>query len=174
MAAHPIRTVLFASIVAVAGLVAPRPGAALEVRDYSAGTACRPANGALAPKFNYNLHYLTNIGTVDAYVVCDVALDDPSQTPDELFLLNVDLLVPTVGHTVTCVAQVGSFYSGQAHIVASSAVSATANAADDAIVLGWDTTKLVRNDVFKVLTLNCKLPPGTKMGLIQRWEIPGT
>jgi hypothetical protein len=163
-------------IVAVAGLVVPTPGAAINYRDTSAGAACHAANGALANKFTYNLNYLTNISNTDAYVICELVTDDATDTPELLIHLQVDVLVPTPGSNVTCMAQVGSFWDGVNHIRASQAQSYTTVSPDYGFSLDWNEAPLQRLYITETLTINCKLPPGAKLGLIQRWEsvpVPG-
>ena len=160
-------------VVALAAGMASSSPAFAAYRNASAGAACHAANGALASKFTFNLNYLTNVGTTDAYVICNLAIDDAIGTPDTVTRLTVSLVVPTQGATVSCVAQAGAFYNGTNHIIQSLAESDSADVPNAVVFLSWDQD-LVRGDALNVLTLNCKLPAGTKMGLIERWESPSS
>jgi hypothetical protein len=139
--------------------------------DASAGVACHPANGALAAKFTYNLNYLTNANTTDAYVLCSLPMDDVNNAPAVLNGLMVDVFLPSPA-TVTCVAQTGSYVSGANQIEGSSALTYTSSVTNLALQFSFETALLTRAGTYRVLTLNCKLPPGAKLGLIQRWETP--
>jgi hypothetical protein len=148
------------------------PATATAYRDASAGAVCHAANGALAAKFTFNLNYLTNISNTDAYVICHLPMDDAAMTPDGVGKLTVHGLIPTAGTTVTCVAQVGAFYDSTNHLYSSSAKSDTAATLNSELYLSWDSVEVPRTSNFQVLSINCKLPPGTKLGLIERWEAP--
>ena len=168
----PIRTapvVLLVSSLAVASAGGPA-AAASTFHDASAGVDCQAANGALAAKFTYNLNFLTNTGTTDAYVVCSLPMDDENQTPAMLEGLMVDVQLGAAGSTVTCVAQTGYWGAGVNQIFRSSAQSHTSTIPNETDQLVWNAAALGRDGVATVLTLNCKLPAGAKMGLIQRWE----
>ena len=158
---------LLSLIVLLVGLAGSAPALAANYRNASAGAACRPANGALSAKFTYNLHYLTNVGSTDAYVICSLVMDDASPSPAPTADLRVDVFTTTAGTTVTCVAQVGAYYGGAAQITGSSAASVTSVVDSASSQLAWNTTNLQRSGVHLLLVINCKLPPGTKLGLIQ-------
>jgi hypothetical protein len=67
-------------------------------------------------------------------------------------------------------AQTGYFSGGYNHIQSSAAKSHTSTETDDSQQLLWTNPgAIARSGVAVVLTINCKLPPGTKMGLIQHW-----
>jgi hypothetical protein len=169
----PYAFALLATTLA-ATLPAIGPAAAANYRYASAGAACHAANGALASKFTFNLNYLTNVGTTDANVICSLPMDDATATPDTLTWLSVSVLVPTQGATVTCMAQTGYFFNGVNTIYRSSAQTYTATQPNVAYTLQWNSYLLERADYVSVLTINCKLPPGTKLGLIQRVEAPSS
>jgi hypothetical protein len=156
-------------IVAFAGLAGSAPAIA-NYRDASAGAVCHPANGALAAKFTYNLHYLTNAGTTDAYVICHLPMDDASLVPNSLSYLRIDVLTAGAGSTVTCVAQTGAFYAGSVHIYKSSSLTHTSSVVSESFALGWDVADIQRANVYEVLVINCKLAPGAKLGLLQYEE----
>jgi hypothetical protein len=151
----------------------PPAAAANTFHNASAGVACHPANGALAAKFIRNLNFLTNASTGDAYVVCSLPMDDAYNAPAQLDGLMVDVFLPTPG-TVTCVAQTGTFSNGSNVIQASTAMTHTSSTTNVAVQFSFNANLLQREGVYRVLTLNCKLPAGTKMGLIQRWETPAS
>ena len=162
---------LLAATLAIA-LGQSSPATATAYRDASAGAVCHAANGALAAKFTYNLNYLTNAGTTDAYVICHLPMDDAASTPDAVGKLAVHGLIPTVGAAVTCTAQVGAFYDSSNHIYHSSAKTDPAALPNSELFLTWDSFEVERTSAFHVLSINCKLPPGAKLGLIERWEAP--
>jgi hypothetical protein len=170
MRPNPIGVFAASLLVVVAGLAIPAPIAAKDYRNASAGSACHPANGAMAAKFNYNMHYLTNVGTTDAYVICDLQMDDATSLPEDATLLAVNLLLPDAGTTVTCIAQAGVFYDGMTSIYKSQSRTWSTGFDNQPVRLEWTGIGLARTHYSQVLTLNCKLPPGAKMGLIQREE----
>lgn len=161
-------TILLAATFAAA-VGSASPASASTYLYVSAGVACHPANGALAAKFNRNLNYLTNSGTTDGYVVCHFQMADASGAVSPFGGIHVHMQGSASGATITCVAQVGAFFSGTNLIEGSLARTYTTIAPNESVVLSW-YGGLVRDEFEDVVTLNCKLPPGTKMGLIQRWE----
>ena len=73
----------------------------------------------------------------------------------------------TVG-TPTCVVQVG-FYTQQLYTSDVTARSVTIDPGlSDSIA--FDSTDMARDALYKTLTLNCKVPPGFRMGLIERTD----
>ena len=155
-------------VAVLAAAMGASPASAAAYRNASAGAACHAANGALASKFTFNLNYLTNIGTTDAYVICSLPMDDASTTPDTIIKLSVSFTVPAALSTVTCVAQAGNYVTTN-NIYHSAAESRTTASANQSLTMQWENY-IPRGGVINVVTLNCKLPPGTKMGLIERWE----
>jgi hypothetical protein len=162
---------LSALVVGCLGLAAPV--AAIAYRDASAGAVCHAANGALASKFNFTLTTVTNAGTTDAYVICHLPMDDTSTTPDHVSSLSVEATLPNTGQTVTCVAQASYFHHGVNHIYVSQSQTYTSGEPNENPTLTW-SAPIYRLNVFNVLSLNCKMPPGGKLGLIQRWEQPNS
>jgi hypothetical protein len=138
-------------------------------RDTSAGGACHAANGAAAAKFSYGNNLLTNNATNDQFVVCHFQMDD-----DQAVTLTTPLYVSAAispgatGGTVTCLAQMGYFLSGQSLVSASISRSATLPAGEHT-TLAWNAVSWGRTEPYQTLTLNCRLPPGFRMGLIQ-WQ----
>jgi hypothetical protein len=146
----------------------PAANARTLFRSTHAGVACRPANGALASSFTYTLQTLTNAGTTYAYVICALPMDDVSTYPTQTVLLTMEALLPDAGSTLTCTAQVGAFHNGVSHIRGSLAKSHRSVAANEAPQLFWNSSLLAREVNYEVLSLNCKVPPGATLGLIQR------
>jgi hypothetical protein len=165
-AAHLAIACLATAWLAVA---ASAPAAAQAYHYASAGAACQPANGALA-KFTYNLHFLTNTGTTDQTVVCHLGMDDAGGTPKAHVFLNVQVYLPATGTTVTCLAQTGGFYGEGTHIQASTAKTLTSSTPNQYGALSWTGAELPRENSSVIVTLNCKLPPGARMGTIGRVE----
>jgi hypothetical protein len=168
MSKNHLATAAFA--ILVAGTVLPTPADARYLfRSTHAGVACHPANGSLASSFNYTLQTLTNVGTVDAYVICALPMDDLSTYPTQLHYLVVNAVLPQSGTTLACTAQVGAFYSGTTHIRESVARATTSSQPNAQAQLSWyNELAPERAYGYDVLSLNCKLPPGAKLGLIQR------
>jgi hypothetical protein len=162
----------FAPVLAtLAAALALAPGAAQSntYRDESAGTACQGSNGA-ASKFTYTMQYLTNVGTVDQYVVCDLTSHDATNQPLTPDVFRVNFTMAQAGSTITCTVQTGSHHTGTNHIISSSAETYTSVNSNENGYLDWEPASIVRNDPFDVLMLNCKVAPGTKVGLIQYIE----
>ena len=73
---------------------------------------------------------------------------------------------PVAGVTVTCVAQTGYYDNG--NIIRSTAVrSHTFEVAPASVYLEWAPGSLARQSPVDVVTLNCKVPPQVRLGLIQ-------
>jgi hypothetical protein len=159
-------------LVLLAGSVgSSTPASAVVYRNSSAGAVCHPANGALVAKFNRTLNFIQNAGTTDAYVICQQVMDDADVQPYAVTLLTASVALPNTGTTATCTAQVGAHYDNTNFVYMSFAKSFTATEPNDSTHLEWDVP-FYRIAVFHVLTINCKLPPGAKLGLLQRWEEP--
>jgi hypothetical protein len=162
---------LLATTLVAALSTSPSASASNTFHNASAGVACHPANGAVAAKFTYNLNFLTNGNTTDAYVLCSLPMDDVNNAPAHLDGLMVDVFLPSPG-TVACAAQTGYYGGGLNQIESSTALSYTSSVNNVSHQFSFNTLLLHRDGVPPVLTLNCKLPPGARMGLIQRWETP--
>jgi hypothetical protein len=164
----PVLVTLAATLVA--GLtLATGTATAYTYRDESAGTACQGANGA-ASKFTYTMQYLTNVGAVDQYIVCDLTSHDATNDPLTPSIFRVNFTMAQAGSTITCVVQTGAHHSGTNHIISSASETYTSESANANSFLDWDPGSIVRNNPYDVLMLNCKVPPGTKVGLIQYIE----
>jgi hypothetical protein len=146
------------------------PAAAQTYHAYTSGAACQPANGALSPKFTYNLQFLTNTGTSDQTVVCFLPQADAGLTPENLIYLSVAAYLPAAGTTITCLAQVGYYGEAGNVIDVSVAQSFTSSTTHQYPLLYWDGATLPRASSYEVLALNCKLPPGARIGTINRLE----
>jgi hypothetical protein len=161
------RTALGVVLAGLASAIAP-PAVALTSHDTSAGGACHPASGSLGGSFNRNLHYLTNIGGTDAYVVCHLQMDDDTQAQPPIWL--VVHVAGQPGTQVTCTFQAGAFYDGANRVVASTSETLGFTQAATYGRLDFDVEPLVRPNYHTLLTLNCKVPAGGRLGLIERWE----
>jgi hypothetical protein len=169
----PIRTAAFATAATLFAALLSANGAAATsyFRHASAGADCHAANGALAGKFTYNLNYLTNVGTADAYVICSLPPDDDASLgPNIVTSLSVEVFLPSAESTVSCMAQTGAFFDGANQVYRSQAQSYTSVGPNAGTQLQWSGSALERGAAWRVLTFNCKLPPGARLGLIQRWE----
>jgi hypothetical protein len=145
-----------------------------ESHSANGGGACHAANGALAGKFNRTLHYVTNVGTTDAYLVCHLQMDDDdasgAQSPTH-FEVNVS---GAPGTSITCIAQLGGYYFGTSQIAASNGKTLAFTEGATWGELAFDHAALGRSFSYIALTLNCKVPLGGRVGLIERWEAPVT
>jgi hypothetical protein len=160
-------SVVLAVATAVAALVAAAPVQAYNYRDASAGGVCHGASGA-SSTLTFNLQFLTNVGTTDQYVICNLGNDDLGSWSGPV-RLSAYFRLPTAGSTVTCTAQIGSWYDGVTHVRSSQSQTYTSSGPNANVTLTWDHTTLVRYQPYEVLMLNCKLPPGAQMGLIEHW-----
>jgi len=169
-ACHRIRVALaMAAVTLLATLGAAPTASAYNYRNASAGGICKGAAGA-ASKFSFNLQHLTNTGTTDQYVICNLGNDDLGSTTGPVKLAAY-LRLPTAGTTVTCIGQVGAWYGGATSVRSASAMTWTTTTPNEDILLQWDASKLVRYQHYEVLMLNCKLPPGAQLGLIEHWAV---
>jgi len=163
-----------ATAIVLAFAAAPQPAHARIHMSSNAGGACKPAYGA-STKFNFTELYALNTSTTDQYLVCnftDLTIAPFTSNAQPIDMLRVFVVSGASAGTVTCVAKMGHL-ADLTPTVASSAtgsVPMSANSAS-AIVLGSD---LPRTNEYDVLSMNCKLPGGFKLGLIQRWELEPT
>ena len=167
------RVAVAALLATTLALAAGGAAAATSYRNASAGAACHAANGALASKLVFNLNYLTNTGTTDMVVMCHLPTDDASGGLEQVIFLRADVVIPVQGKSVTCVAQTGYFGAGANTVATSVARSYTAPGTNASGQVEWPSPELLhRSSTAMLLTLNCKLPPGAKLGLIQHWTAP--
>jgi hypothetical protein len=153
----------FAATIAIAALATASPATAGNIHVASPGAACHAANPG-ATKFTAANHYLTNNNTTAQYVMCYLPLTDTSQTPQQLSYLGVEIYSTVADGTVTCVAQTGAYVGGALGIHSSATRTDTLGMGDiGALAFG---TSLVRNNTSAAVTLNCKMDPGTRLGLI--------
>ena len=158
-----------ALFTACVGAVPSSPAEAAVLRDTSAGGACHAANGAAAAKFSFGNNLLTNNATNDQYVVCHFQMhDDQATALTTPLYLSVAVSSGPTGGVVTCLAQMGFFASG-VHSVTASVTRSTLISTGGSAAMEWNAVAWGRTDAFQTLTLNCKLPPGFRMGLIQ-WQ----
>lgn len=157
------------AVACLAVLFGATPAHALRYRDTSAGGACHPANGGAANRFTYGNLSLTNIGTVDQYVICHLQMDDDASalTPTRPEILAVAVTAGATPGTVVCVGQIGYHANGGNNVRSSISRTTTLPASNNGFLV-WNTgTPWVREFVYETLTLNCKVPPGFKLGLIE-------
>jgi hypothetical protein len=157
------------AVACLAVLVGAGPAHAVRYRDTSAGGACHPANGAAAGKFTYGNLSLTNLGSVDQYVICHLQMDDDptALTPTRPEILAVAVTAGATPGTVACVGQIGYHANGVNHLRSSISRSLALAAANNGFLLWNSGTPWAREFVYETLTLNCKVPPGFKLGLIE-------
>lgn len=133
----------------------------------SAGAACHPANGGAAARFVRANYTLTNNNTTDQYAVCHLPMQDTPGLTYAPLSLSIHVGAGNTGGTFVCAAQTGSYTNNNSTVIhSSSAQQATVLAFTNAW-LEIDTSKLARSDHKQVLVLNCRLPPGGKLGLIE-------
>ena len=163
-----MRCRLFVAAVLCAATAAS-PSSAGPYRNVSAGSACHPANGA-ATKFTRANNYIINNNATAQFVVCNFEMDDASTTPVQNIYLALFMQSAHAGATVTCIAQTGHFDDG-GNAIRTSAARATTFASDGAgSYLEWGTGVLLRDSSIDILTLNCKMDPGTRLGTLVRTE----
>jgi hypothetical protein len=166
------RILLFgaAATLALAAATTPTPARASIYMSTNGGGACHAA--ASGPtSFKFTNTSVENTGTTDQYVICGFAdftiSGDQSALPIDT--LKVYLGSGAYAGTATCVAQMGTWYSGVLHIVSSRSQNKVMTANDIGALI-WLSEDLPRTHEYETLLLNCKLPRGFKLGLIQRVE----
>jgi hypothetical protein len=169
----PVR--VSALLLGTAALCLPAGEAAASIhRNTSGGGACQPASSG-STSFSFNNTYLENRGTTAQYVIChftQLDFGDDALSPERLDLY---FTAGASSGTPVCVVQMG-WHWGTLHTSAAVARTATiaAGGTDD---LTWLSGDLPRTTAAYTLTLNCKVPPGFKLGLIGLREpdpSPGT
>ena len=75
---------------------------------------------------------------------------------------------PKAGTTATCVAQVGHYGEAGNVVEVSSAQTVTSSTANAYPLLYRDGAMLPRTSSFVALSLNCRIPPGARIGTINR------
>ena len=164
------RTLLLGAALALAAATTPTPARASIYMSTNGGAACHAA--ASGPtSFKFTNTSVENTGTTDQYVICgfaDLTISE-GQVAQPIDTLKLYLGSGAYAGTATCVAQMGTWYSGILHIVSSKSMSKemTANGIGALI---WLSQDLPRSHEYETLLLNCKLPRGFKLGLIQRVE----
>ena len=166
---HSLR--LTASALAVvAALSMSTPADATTYRNTSAGTACQAANSA-ATKFQWTNHYVRNLNATSQFVVCTLPVSDTAYSPvlsPSSIIVNIQSGGP--GSIVTCIAQTGYFYDGAVTIHSSATRTYEFVTPDGASQLVFAADALTRLTALDTVTLNCKMDPYTKLGLIQYEE----
>ena len=161
-----ITTTLAAVATGLLALAMPA-AAANRSHDSSAGGSCHSASPT--PKFSRNNHYTTNIAATDQYLVCQFQMDDDPTVPaTDIKYLELSVVAGASGGTVTCVAQIGALYAGSMHLESSISRSVTLTAGNGGY-LNFGANPLIRSVYYNVLTMNCRVPTGFKVGLLE-WE----
>jgi len=164
---RPLAAAALAAGLALAAL--PQPAHALISLSTSGGSACKPAYGA-STKFNFTELYALNNSTTDQYLVCGFAnwsfAGDGASRP--ITFISMFVNTGAAGGTVTCVAKM-AYWTGGATVVSSASKSVTFASYGSGNLL-WESTDLPRTQEYEVLSMNCKLPGGARIGLIQRIE----
>jgi hypothetical protein len=170
--ANPFRTCLFGAVIVagVAASTAPRTADADIYMSTSAGGSCHPAFGA-STSFRFTSTYAENIGTTDQYLVCSFTNWDvgSAQLGRPIVELRVFFSAGAYAGTISCATQMGSYYAGATHFN-SSLTKSTALGAGTSSDLIWSGTDLPRTEEYATLVMNCKLPRGFRLGLLQRFE----
>ena len=159
---------LAAGIGAALLALASTPTQAAYYRDTNAAAMCHPANGAAVAKFTRTSHYLANNATTDQFVVCDFTMDDSSGAPWAQGTLRIEAWATAPG-TITCVAQTGRMVNGAVYATATQTRTYTFEAGNAGTSLNW-LDGIARMNNLDVLTLNCKVAPGMKLGVIEHIE----
>ena len=164
---RPLGGLVFA--LAVGLLAAPAPARAEYYLSTNGGGACKPAYGA-SPNFTFTELYAQNIGTADQYVVCNFANFGKGydMTTVGVYSLVVNFSAGATAGTPVCVARLG-FWTNAAS-VASTVVRSVTIQPGQAGEIRYNPGDLNRAYEFQTLSMNCKVPAGFRLGLIQRWE----
>jgi hypothetical protein len=154
----------------VSCLALPTPAAAQTYRDTSAGGACKAA-AAGSTAITFGNTYLLNKSTVAQYVICHFDMFDlAGSTAQSTSMLKAYFGAGDTAGTPTCVVQIG-FYTQQLYTsdISSGSVTIQPGLSD---FIAFGSADMVRDAYYQTLTLNCKVPPGFRMGLIERTDPP--
>jgi hypothetical protein len=160
-----LRPALAATVVLAALAVSPPAAATVNYHASSPGAVCHAANPG-ATKFVAANQYLTNGNTTAQYVMCALAVVDPTDIPRQLAFLQMEIQSGGEGSAVTCVLQTGYYGSGALTVRSSSSKTYTFVTVGGTNTFYWDAGSVVRDNTTHVLTLNCKMDPGTRLGTI--------
>jgi hypothetical protein len=159
-----------AAVLALVAGSAPAPAHASIFMSTNGGGACHAA--ASGPtSFKFTNTSVENTGTTDQYLICGFADFTISNAQEALPIDTFKVYFGAGAYpgTVTCVAQMGNWFSGTLNIVSSRSQSRDL-AANGIGAFIWQAADLPRSHEYETLLLNCKLPRGFKLGLIQRVE----
>jgi hypothetical protein len=164
-------TALVAVGIAAVALLGAGPVAAgtTTYRDTSGGGACHAASGGAAGSFTYGNNYITNTGTTTQYVICHFGMVDVVDLMPPTQLFQVSISTTVANRTVLCTAQTGAYFAGTNHIASSNARTHTFDAVGD-FSLQWDASQIIRTSAYTTFTLNCRMDPGTRVGVIEYWD----
>jgi len=159
---------LAATFLAASLSITPQAARADISMTTSGGSACKPAYGA-STKFVFTELYALNTGTTDQYLVCGFAnwaLTGPAAKPPNIVAVYV--AAGTTSGTAACTIKMAAFF-GTTSVASVLVRSATLQPAESTS-LYFNGLDLQRWQDYQILSMNCKLPGGFKLGLIQRWE----
>lgn len=157
--------ILSASSLAVLAIAVSPRADATTFRNTSAGTACHAANGAVAASFVRSGNYITNTSSSTQFVICHFGMHDTDGLKAvTLFQIAISSTQPA--RTVVCTAQTGSYHHATNNVTSSVARSYTFPAVGWQY-LQWTASALTRSVYWDVLTLNCRMDPGTRLGVIE-------
>jgi hypothetical protein len=160
---HSFLRAAVAATTAIAALAATPPASAMYYHAVSPGMACHAANPGATLIISSN-HYLTNNNSTAQYVMCYLPIIDAVADGQQLAYLGVEISTFT-GGTVTCTAQTGAYLAATNMVHASASRTKTMSGSDIGS-LHWDAGTLNRSSSSDSLTLNCRMDPGTRLGLI--------
>jgi len=167
--AMPLAGTAGAIALALALAAAPQTANANVFLSTNGGAACKPAYGA-STKFNFTEYYALNNSTTDQYVVCSFANFSvgSSSTAQPVKGIYFSFDAGATPGTAVCTVKMGYWMAG-AHTASQSSKSVTV-AANSNGVINFSNLDLPRSFEFEALSVNCKVPGGFKLGLIQRTE----
>ncbi len=165
---HPIASpgaIALSSTLAVGALLGlSHPASASVFRATNGGAACKPALSN-STSFLFNNKYAENTNTTDQYLICHLVMADLSTGPPPPQQLTIWFKAGATGGTALCLVQAGYYLDST--ITSASVFSSGTAAAGGLVAVSWFEPGLVRSTSNHALTLNCKVPAGWRMGLIQ-------
>lgn len=133
--------------------------------------SCRATTAAGASSFYYNHTYLWNGGATNQYLTC-VLPEWNKMAGGTTTTLQMSWASGGTGGTVTCTAQMGSFYLGVNHIEQGSTVSLALAPGSSGFL---EFPALVSSVNWSTINVICNVPSTFKLGLIERHRhVPDT
>lgn len=125
--------------------------------------ACRATTGTGAASFYYNHTYLWNGGSTNQYLTC--VLPEWNKGPGNTSLLTMHWAASAAPGTVVCTVQSGAFYFGVNNIQQGATLNLTLAAGANGYI---NFPVIGQNYNWYTLNMICNVPPGFKLGLIER------